>query len=227
MTTTTNSTGIHDSRTCRASVEHVLITRQTCGCYRNEEQGGSCNVCDGGLAICSICGKAEVELDLPCNPHRCAFCARANEIEAMKAEIKAAACHSYSPRPDTAHGYCKDCGFHLSVHKQSTALLRELRPDDWERIDQLAADFSESRPKNVPESESSAAMRTLAEIREEWYKLALRYRVDTEVAVTVNRLLHEANKSGMADAPLVSDELCEGLDRIEEAIDKHTRTFTP
>ena len=27
----------------------------------------SCLICDGGLSICSVCGKAEVELGQPCN----------------------------------------------------------------------------------------------------------------------------------------------------------------
>ena len=27
---------------------------------------GKCLICDGGLAICSVCGKGEVELDKPC-----------------------------------------------------------------------------------------------------------------------------------------------------------------
>jgi len=29
---------------------------------------GHCPICDGGLGICSVCGKAESELDQPCQP---------------------------------------------------------------------------------------------------------------------------------------------------------------
>lgn len=43
---------------------HVLITKETCPC--DKRSGQPCNVCDGGLAICSQCGKAEMELDEPC-----------------------------------------------------------------------------------------------------------------------------------------------------------------
>jgi hypothetical protein len=46
---------------------HVLITTQTCN---HADEDASCPVCDGGLAICSICGKAEVELDSPCVPRQ-------------------------------------------------------------------------------------------------------------------------------------------------------------
>lgn len=45
---------------------HVLITPETCPCDKQSDQ--SCNVCDGGLAICSVCGKAEIELEGPCLP---------------------------------------------------------------------------------------------------------------------------------------------------------------
>jgi hypothetical protein len=27
----------------------------------------NCVICDGGLAVCSVCGKGEVELDQPCS----------------------------------------------------------------------------------------------------------------------------------------------------------------
>lgn len=45
-------------------MQHILITPETCPCDKQSDI--SCNVCDGGLAICSRCGKAEVELDGPC-----------------------------------------------------------------------------------------------------------------------------------------------------------------
>lgn len=52
--------------------EHVLFTAQTCPCDKQSDR--SCNVCDGGLAVCSVCGKAEVELDKPCTPqHRYSY----------------------------------------------------------------------------------------------------------------------------------------------------------
>ena len=43
---------------------HVLLTPETCPCDKQSDI--SCNVCDGGLAVCSLCGKAEAELDRPC-----------------------------------------------------------------------------------------------------------------------------------------------------------------
>lgn len=43
---------------------HILLTPQTCPCDKLSDQ--SCNVCDGGLAICSKCGKAESELNQSC-----------------------------------------------------------------------------------------------------------------------------------------------------------------
>lgn len=45
-------------------MQHLLITPETCPCDKQSDI--SCNVCDGGLAICSRCGKAEAELDGPC-----------------------------------------------------------------------------------------------------------------------------------------------------------------
>lgn len=30
------------------------------------DEDSSCAICDGGLAICKRCGKAEIELDEPC-----------------------------------------------------------------------------------------------------------------------------------------------------------------
>lgn len=46
--------------------QHVIITPETCHCNKMSDE--SCNVCDGGLAICAICGKAEIELDGLCLP---------------------------------------------------------------------------------------------------------------------------------------------------------------
>lgn len=45
---------------------HVLFTNVTCPCDKSSD--APCNVCDGGLAICSVCGKAESELDERCDP---------------------------------------------------------------------------------------------------------------------------------------------------------------
>lgn len=44
--------------------EHVLFTKETCRC--NKWSDYPCDICDGGLAICSLCGKAEAELAAPC-----------------------------------------------------------------------------------------------------------------------------------------------------------------
>ena len=50
---------------------HVLLTPKTCPCRNPTNVSGGdrptrCNICDGGLAICSACGYAEVELERPC-----------------------------------------------------------------------------------------------------------------------------------------------------------------
>ena len=52
---------------------HVLLTSATCPCrHRPDEEAREldrptrCLVCDGGLAICALCGAAEIELDEPC-----------------------------------------------------------------------------------------------------------------------------------------------------------------
>lgn len=46
--------------------QHIIITPATCPCNKMSDE--SCNVCDGGLAICAVCGKAEIELDDLCLP---------------------------------------------------------------------------------------------------------------------------------------------------------------
>lgn len=43
---------------------HILLTPATCKC--NKQSDIRCPVCDYGLAICSVCGKAENELDSEC-----------------------------------------------------------------------------------------------------------------------------------------------------------------
>jgi len=43
--------------------KHVLLTRETCTFTHYEDR--QCPVCDGGLAVCANCGKAEIELDDP------------------------------------------------------------------------------------------------------------------------------------------------------------------
>lgn len=50
----------------RPALEHILFTKETCLC--NKWSDYPCDVCDGGLAICSLCGKAEAELSTPCWP---------------------------------------------------------------------------------------------------------------------------------------------------------------
>lgn len=44
--------------------DHVLLTTETCPCDPESDQ--KCPVCDYGLSICSLCGKAEAGLDGPC-----------------------------------------------------------------------------------------------------------------------------------------------------------------
>lgn len=56
-----------DYTSCVDSVEikgHILTTPETCSCDKASDI--LCNVCDGGLAVCERCGKAEAELDEPC-----------------------------------------------------------------------------------------------------------------------------------------------------------------
>jgi hypothetical protein len=50
---------------------HVLITPGTCDCRtKGDDAPLSCPVCDSGLSVCALCGKAEVELDGPCVDRR-------------------------------------------------------------------------------------------------------------------------------------------------------------
>lgn len=43
---------------------HVLLDhREECPYHARHE---ICPMCDGGLAICAVCGKAEIELNEPC-----------------------------------------------------------------------------------------------------------------------------------------------------------------
>jgi hypothetical protein len=46
---------------------HVLLTRQTCPC---KGQNDRCPVCEWGLAVCALCGAAEIELDRRCRPRK-------------------------------------------------------------------------------------------------------------------------------------------------------------
>lgn len=49
--------------------EHILLTTDMCGCSGDASR--ACPVCDGGLAVCSVCGMAEIELeDNPICPGR-------------------------------------------------------------------------------------------------------------------------------------------------------------
>lgn len=50
-------------RFCIKDKQHVLLTPSSCNC---DKQSQRCPVCDFGLGICSICNKAEAELDEPC-----------------------------------------------------------------------------------------------------------------------------------------------------------------
>ncbi len=46
---------------------HLLYTPTTCP-YRDDRdhENRPCAICDAGLSICSLCGKAEIELREPC-----------------------------------------------------------------------------------------------------------------------------------------------------------------
>ena len=48
--------------------KHILLTRDTCPQRGDPEHdhGERCPVCDHGLGVCSLCGKAEAELADPC-----------------------------------------------------------------------------------------------------------------------------------------------------------------
>lgn len=48
---------------------HILRTPKTCTC-RGTGQEGHCPTCDWGLSVCSVCGAAEVELDVPCTGNK-------------------------------------------------------------------------------------------------------------------------------------------------------------
>lgn len=45
--------------------EHDYITPQTCGCTGTSREG-RCNICDGGLALCRVCGLTEGCLTTEC-----------------------------------------------------------------------------------------------------------------------------------------------------------------
>lgn len=51
-------------RFCIKDKSHVLKTPLNCGCTKGTDE--KCPVCEWGASVCSICGKAEVELDEPC-----------------------------------------------------------------------------------------------------------------------------------------------------------------
>lgn len=48
---------------------HVIRTTKTCTCNKDED-GRRCPTCDWGLSVCVLCGKAEIELSLPCTSER-------------------------------------------------------------------------------------------------------------------------------------------------------------
>lgn len=51
-----------DGETCPGrNPKHLLYTPETCDHAHTD--GGNCPVCDGGLGVCRVCGKAESELD--------------------------------------------------------------------------------------------------------------------------------------------------------------------
>jgi hypothetical protein len=47
--------------------DHILLTRATCDCDKHDDNR-QCPVCDWGLGVCAKCGKAESQLDEPCEP---------------------------------------------------------------------------------------------------------------------------------------------------------------
>ncbi len=48
-------------------VEHDYYTSESCDCTKD----GYCNVCDGGLAICRVCGLTEGSLTTECPGYQC------------------------------------------------------------------------------------------------------------------------------------------------------------
>lgn len=55
---------------------HTLVTPETCDCRtKNRPDWDFCPVCDWGLGVCGKCGRAECELDEPCEPrNECLEC---------------------------------------------------------------------------------------------------------------------------------------------------------
>lgn len=44
-------------------LEHVLMLPRDCESCKLDPDYGGCPVCDGGLAICIVCSRGEIELD--------------------------------------------------------------------------------------------------------------------------------------------------------------------
>lgn len=49
-----------------AAQGHILHTEDDCGVFHAEDL--QCPVCEGGLAVCAVCGEYESGLDKPCQP---------------------------------------------------------------------------------------------------------------------------------------------------------------
>ena len=212
MGTTTNSTGIHDSRTCRAGKAKCPYCRGR-GLEVDVDSISprrTCSTCNGEGEIpapCEMCRYAndyewrQSSIPSPVDADLQVACARANEIEA-------------EALPERIDVYfdgrvCGKCGSSMILNRKDC---------------HVCARASEN-VSVVNSTPAIGTLRPLNAIKEEWYALALRQRVEIEVATRVNQLLLEAHMAGMAEmagvnAPLVSDELCEGLDRIEDAVNK-------
>ncbi len=44
-------------------MDHQLLTAKECWPTHHNDGGATCPICDGGLAFCKVCKKAESELD--------------------------------------------------------------------------------------------------------------------------------------------------------------------
>lgn len=69
-------------------MDHKYITHETCDCYkRDSEYYQPCMVCDGGLAICSVCGLMEGSITTDCPGEEC-WAERGDDIYTGKLDYR-------------------------------------------------------------------------------------------------------------------------------------------